>query len=92
MKSEPAQIIGWLTAIVAAVITLLIAFGVQITADQRTAVLGLLAAIAPVVAAYAIRSQVTPTAKATAVVAQALQTIPPATDEQTKTMAKDMLK
>lgn len=58
MKSEPARIIGLITGGVTAVIALLVAFGVDLTDEQQAAILGLVAAVAPVVAGYIIRNKV----------------------------------
>lgn len=58
MKTEPAQIIGWITAAAAAAIALLVAFGVELTEDQRTAILSAVAVIAPILAGLAIRFRV----------------------------------
>jgi hypothetical protein len=56
---EPALWVG----LVEAVIVLLVAFGVPITADEKAAVIGLVSAVLAVVGAFITRSQVTPVAK-----------------------------
>ena len=60
MKNEPAITIGTITAAVAAVLALLIAFGVDLTDEQTAAILGLVAAVGPIVAAILTRRRVTP--------------------------------
>jgi uncharacterized membrane protein len=57
--SEPALWVG----LVEAIIVLLVAFGVPISADQKAAVIGLVSAVLAVVGAIVTRSQVTPTAQ-----------------------------
>lgn len=58
MRTEPSVIVGTITGAAAAVIAVLVAFGVPITDDQRTALLGLVAVLAPVIAAVIIRGKV----------------------------------
>ena len=65
--NEPAITAGGLSALVAAVIALLVAFGAQITTEQREATLGLVAVLAPVAVAVLIRPHVIPVAKIEAV-------------------------
>lgn len=67
-SSEPAITTGMVTGLVAALIVALVAFGVPVTDDQREAVLALIAAGGPIVAALFIRGKVTPNAKVAAVV------------------------
>ena len=67
---EPALWVG----LTEAVIVLLVAFGVPISADQKAAVIGLVSAVLAIVGALVTRSQVTPTAKVLAAAAEA--TIP----------------
>lgn len=57
---EPAVVIGLITGVVGAVIALLVAFGVELSKDQITAILGLFAAVAPIAAAVWTRTKVTP--------------------------------
>lgn len=58
--TEPTVIVGAISAVVAALMALLIAFGIDITPDQTVAVLGVVAAVGPFVAALFIRRKVTP--------------------------------
>lgn len=58
MKREPATIIGAITAVVSAVLALLVAFGMDVSEDQQAAILGVVAAVAPLVAGVLIRSKV----------------------------------
>ncbi|GAB3622596.1 hypothetical protein GCM10027418_06780 [Mariniluteicoccus endophyticus] len=62
MNREPALTTGTVTALVAAVVVLLIACGVPITEEQKLAILGVIAAASPVVGAVLTRPQVTPNA------------------------------
>lgn len=59
IKNEPAAITG---AVVAA-ITLAVAFGVPISSDQRSAIVGIVGAVLSLLGAGVVRSQVTPTRK-----------------------------
>lgn len=61
--NEPALTVGGLSALAAAVIALLVAFGAQITPEQREAILGLVAVVAPIAVAVLIRPHVVPVAK-----------------------------
>ena len=56
MNKEPAAIVGSATAIVSAILVFLKAFGVNITDDQQEAIRGLVAVVAPLIAALIIRS------------------------------------
>lgn len=58
MKSEPSVIVGTVTAFVTALIGLLVAFGLDITEDQKNAILGMTAVLAPIIAAVIIRGKV----------------------------------
>src|SRR5699024_10918723 len=60
MKREPAITVGTVSAAVAAVLTLLVAFGLDITEEQQTAILGVVATIGPLVAGLLIHRRVTP--------------------------------
>lgn len=60
MKTEPLITVASLTALVAAAIGLLVAFGVDLTGDQQTAILGFVAVVAPLAVAALARSKVTP--------------------------------
>lgn len=62
MKREPLLTIGTITSVLAAVLTLVVAFGVPLTDVQVQALLGLTAALAPVIVALLARSRVTPAA------------------------------
>lgn len=57
-NTEPAQIVGYLTSAATAIIALLVAYGFDISQDQQSAILGVVAVVAPVVAALLIRSRV----------------------------------
>lgn len=58
--TEPAVIVGAISAVVASILVLLVAFGFDITPDQTAAILGVVAAVGPIVAALVIRRKVTP--------------------------------
>lgn len=58
MASEPATIVGTITAAATAVIALLVAFGMDLTDEQQQAILGVVAVAAPVIAAVVIRGKV----------------------------------
>jgi hypothetical protein len=60
MNTEPAAVIGTATAVVAALIALLVSFGVDISDDQQNAILALVGVAAPIVAGVLIRRKVTP--------------------------------
>ncbi len=60
VKNEPVLISG----VVAALLTLLAAFGVPLANDQRESILAFVAAALAVAGAVVARSQVTPTGKA----------------------------
>jgi hypothetical protein len=72
--NEPAVTAGVVVALATAVLALLIAFKVPITDDQRTAILGVVAVLAPFIAALIIRAFVTPTKKVDQQVMDALTT------------------
>lgn len=57
---EPALTIGTATAVVAAVIALLVAFGLDLSTEQQTAILTAVGVIAPIVGALLTRPRVTP--------------------------------
>ena len=61
-QREPAIVIGLVTAAVAAILALVTAFGVELTQGQQVAVLGVIAGVGPLVAAWVTRAKVTPTA------------------------------
>ncbi len=58
LQNEPAQVIAYITAAVSAALALLVAFGVSLTPDQQTAVLGAAAVLAPIAAGIIIRQNV----------------------------------
>ena len=62
MNREPAAIIGFIPAATSALIALVVAFGLDLSKDQTTAIVGLVAVVAPVVAGFVTRTQVTPVA------------------------------
>ena len=62
MKYEPLISISSIVAGATAVIALLVAFGVQLTEDQKVAILGLVGVVAPVIVALVTRGRVTPNA------------------------------
>lgn len=59
-KPEPAVKTGGAVAALAALLTLLIKFGVNLSADQVTAILGFVSIAGPLVAGYVIRGKVRP--------------------------------
>lgn len=63
MKREPAITVGAISAAVAAVLALLVAFGIPVTEEQQTAILGVVAAIGPIVTGLLIRRKVSPAVK-----------------------------
>lgn len=64
MDREPSAIIGFITALVSAVLVFLQEFGVSLTDDQQDAIRGLVAVIAPLIAALIIRNFVVSPASA----------------------------
>jgi hypothetical protein len=60
--NEPALAAGSLTALVAAAIAVAVAFGAPITAQQREAILSLVAVVAPIAVALLVRPHVVPVA------------------------------
>lgn len=62
MKREPLFTVASITTVVTAGISLLVAFGLPLTGDQQTAILGFVAAGAPLVVALFAHGQVTPVA------------------------------
>lgn len=57
-QSEPLLTVGTITGFAVALVTLLIAFGIHLTGDQRTAILGVVAVAAPFVTAVVGRTKV----------------------------------
>src|SRR5690606_36934868 len=58
MATEPATIVGTITAAATAIIALLVAFGLDLSDEQQQAILGVVAVAAPVIAAVVIRGKV----------------------------------
>ena len=65
MKNEPAITVGSVSAAVAAILALLVAFGVPLDDAQQKAILGVVAAAGPIVAALITRNFVSPATKNT---------------------------
>ena len=62
--SEPVITVATITAAVSAIIALLVAFGLDLSDDQRNAILGVVAVAAPIIAGALARGYVTPVSKA----------------------------
>jgi 4-hydroxybenzoate polyprenyltransferase len=62
-KTEPAFMMGLIQAVLMAALTLLLAFGVTVTTDQVTAIMGAASVVLALVLSLYTRSQVTPTGK-----------------------------
>ena len=60
MTNEPLVTTATVTAAVSAVLTLLVAFGVDLTEGQTTAILGAVGVAAPLVVALVARAKVSP--------------------------------
>jgi hypothetical protein len=60
MKNEPLVTRATVTSAVTAILALLVAFGVDLSNEQRAAVLGIAAVVAPLVVAAITRHRVTP--------------------------------
>lgn len=58
MNNKPVMTAGGVSAAVAALIALLVSFGLPISEDQTNAILGLVAVAAPLVTAYLTRHKV----------------------------------
>lgn len=84
MKTEPAISVASITAAVTAIIALLVAYGFDISGEQQTALLGVVAVIGPVIVGIVTRSKVYSEASAqkaantAAVTGDATLTPPPA--------------
>lgn len=63
IKGEPALTTSTITSLVAAAITLLVSFGLPLSADQQVAISAFVAIVAPIVAGLVTRTQVTPAAE-----------------------------
>lgn len=55
-KTEPARVVGFITALIA----LLVAFGVELSSDQQSAILGIVAAVLILLGSEVTRAQVVP--------------------------------
>lgn len=60
--NEPAITAAGASALVAAILALAVAFGAPITSEQKEAILGTAAVVAPIVVALLVRPHVTPQA------------------------------
>jgi hypothetical protein len=69
---EPARLAG----AVSALLVLLAAFGLHLTGDQQGAIVGLVSAVVPIIAAEVTRSQVTPVARPEAVAVHTAAAVP----------------
>ena len=58
IEREPAALVGTITGLAAAILTALIAFGVDLDQTQHDALLGLVAVAAPIIAGIVIRGKV----------------------------------
>ena len=67
-EREPVLIIGLISTAVAAVIALLVAFGIDLSSGQQVAILGVIAGVGPLAAAVIARTKVIPVATVVAVV------------------------
>ena len=61
MTNEPLLTVASVTAAATAIIGLLVAFGLELSGEQQTAILGVVAVVAPVVVGVVARRKVTPT-------------------------------
>lgn len=59
-KREPAVLIGSAGGAVGAILSLLVAFGLDLSEDQQAAILGVVAAVVPIISAILIRRKVSP--------------------------------
>lgn len=60
MNREPLVTAATITGLIAAVIALIVAFGIDVSQEQTAAILGLAAIVAPLVVAATTRGKVTP--------------------------------
>jgi hypothetical protein len=58
MNREPAAIVASITGAAVAIIALVVSFGLDISNDQQSAILGVVAVVAPLVAGLVIRGKV----------------------------------
>lgn len=63
MNREPLVTVATITALVAAILGLLVSFGIDLTKDQQNAILAVAAVVAPLVVAAFARGKVTPVNK-----------------------------
>lgn len=59
MRTEPVITVGGIGAAAAAILALLVSFGIPVSDDQQNAILGVVAVLAPLVVAYVARRYVT---------------------------------
>lgn len=62
MTKEPARLVAYLVGVVQAGLLVAISFGVNVTQDQLTAILGFIIAVGAITTAEVVRSKVTPVA------------------------------
>lgn len=74
MKEEASISVGSITAAVTAVLALLVAYGFDVSEEQQTAILGVVAVLAPVIVGIVTRSKVYSEATATKAVNKAAAT------------------
>jgi hypothetical protein len=60
VKREPLRTVSAVVSIVGALLSLAVAFGLDLTKDQQAAILGVATVVAPVVIALVVRPRVTP--------------------------------
>lgn len=83
-NGEPVVTSAVVVALVAALIGLLVAFGVNVTDEQKVAILGVVTIAAPLVLAWVVRRKVTPTQNVAAAINQQGNTVAgPASDVTT---------
>lgn len=58
MNKEPLVTVAAITAVVSALLSVLVAFGIDLTQAQSTAILGAVGVIAPLVVAWVARGKV----------------------------------
>lgn len=63
MKTEPIVTVATITGLVSAIIALLVAFGVNFTEAQTTAIMGFVGVLAPLAVAFIARQWTVPLAK-----------------------------
>lgn len=68
--TEPAVTVATVSGAVAAILALLISFGVPLSADQRGAILAVLAAVVPLIAGWVTRGRVYAPATVTALLSR----------------------